>query len=114
MAASGRGERGRYVAIHYRYARGRGRMRVIVVTRMVRGVSSNKHASAALVAATETTAGGGGGGVGVGGKRKIGRREIRVGVKIQDVEFIAECLRNLSPARQDDNRLLEAAVQRHI
>lgn len=52
-------------------------------------ISCNKYASAALVTATETTAVRcwGGGGIRVGGKRKIGRREIRIGVKIQDVWF---------------------------
>jgi len=55
-----------------------------------RRIPRNKYASAALIAATETTTvrSWGGRGIRVGGKRKIGRREIRVGVKIQDVGFI--------------------------
>jgi hypothetical protein len=59
-----------------------------------RWISCNKYASAALIAATETTTVRcwGGRGIRVGGKRKIGRREIRVGVKIQDVGFICLCI----------------------
>ena len=55
-----------------------------------RRIPRNKYASAALIAATETTTvrSWGGRGIRVGGERKIGRREIRVRVKIQDVGFI--------------------------
>jgi hypothetical protein len=59
-----------------------------------RRVPCNKHTSIALVTATETTAVRCRecGGIWVGGKRKIGRRKIRIGVKIQDVGFVTKYL----------------------
>lgn len=73
--------------ISWKVCRGTG---CVTCRRWQRCISCNKYASAALIATTETTTVRccGGRGIRVGGKRKIGRREIRVGVKIQDVGFV--------------------------
>lgn len=78
-----------------------------------RRVSCNNRTSTALVTTRETaTVRCWDCGIRVGGKRKIGRREVRIWVKIQDVGFVSKYLVRKNTARKKKFPTIEIRSER--